>query len=489
MKFRYSFLLLSAVLLASCGGTGSELPAVPADTEQTEAAAAETAEAPRLDSLPQDLDFGGAAVMIYDDKDLPIKDYHAEETGDIVDDALFARNRAVEERLNITLDFFDSEGAYEKREVFAGGIRQSVMANEGAYDIAAGYSLSTASLASGGYLANLVNTEYLDFSMPWWSDSLIDCLCVQNHLYFVSGDISTNTLGGSFCVFFNKSMQQTYDVGDPYALVDAGKWTLDALLSMAKGIYEDVNANGKKDKEDRFGLSANSTSFDNLYFSCGMNMIDHLPDGSAAVSADWNGERAVSLIGILCDAFHNGTDAYFSDESEGSAKENFLNGNSVFMLAGLSLAATTLRDADFDYGIVPAPKWDEEQEQYHTVAAYTNGMYCIPADAKDLSLSSAVMEAMAMESYYTLAPAFFETAMKVKYTSDNDSARMFDIIKGSVMYDFGRMFSQSALDSIPGAFRNAVVSNQSNWTSACEKTLPKFEKLLSELTETLVSFD
>ncbi len=481
-SFKVICLLLAAgTLFSSCGST-------PASTGETEAPESDVStETTRLESIPEGLDFGGAELMIYTDKDLPVGDYFAEQTGDIVDDALYARNTAVEERLNVKLNFFESPGSYDNREIFQSGVRTSVLAGDGAYDIVAGYSLSTAALSVGGFLTNLLDTKYLDFSYPWWSDSLIDCLSIQDRLYFASGDISTNTLGNSFAILFNKKLMADYHLEAPYALVDSGKWTLDAFFDMAKDIYTDLNANDRKDKDDFFGVAACYTSFDNLYYSCGLNIVDRQPDGSLVISDDWGSEKTVELVGKLCDFFHVGNSAY--NDEEAVAKTIFHDGRAVFALANINLACTTLRDVDFDYGILPTPKWDEAQEDYCNVAAFTGAMYCIPTDAKDADLSSAVMEAMAMESYYTLAPAFFETAMKVKYTSDDDTARMFDIIKGTIMYDFGRMFQNSGLEGIPDGFRSAIRGNDRDWMSRYASKIESFRALLAKLTETLVSFD
>ncbi len=116
-------------------------------------------------------------------------------------------------------------------------------------------------------------------------------------------------------------------------------------------------------------------------------------------------------------------------------------------------------------------------------------MYSIPVDVRDPDECSAVMEAMASEGYYTMSPAFFETALKVKYSSDNDSARMYDLIKSTIMFDFGRVFSQAALNSIPGKFRSAIANNNTNWASVYASSIDQYKKLLNDLTTKLASLE
>ena len=61
-------------------------------------------------------------------------------------------------------------------------------------------------------------------------------------------------------------------------------------------------------------------------------------------------------------------------------------------------------------------------------------------------MSSAVLEALASESSKLITPAVFEVALKVKYSSDDKMAQMYDIIRASMTYDFGRVFTDN-LDS------------------------------------------
>ena len=164
---------------------------------------------------------------------------------------------------------------------------------------------------------------------------------------------------------------------------------------------------------------------------------------------------------------------------------NFRNGNSLFLLAGLDAASNSLRDANFNYGVLPTPKWDEAQENYLSTTTYTGALYAIPRVVKDVDMSSAVFEALAIEGYYTVAPAFFETALKIKYSSDDDSARMYDIIRDSRSYDFGRVYSTGGLDTIPGKIRGMVESDNPNWMSLYESNITRFETLLAELVEKL----
>lgn len=257
----------------------------------------------------------------------------------------------------------------------------------------------------------------------------------------------------------------------------------DKLFSMTKEIYSDLDGDGKKSSGDFFGVGMGQTYIDNAYYSCGLRVVEQDKEMGQKLSADFSGEKAVAFIEKFTTALHH-TDSCVQAVAA-DMNTAFKNKQLIFLLNSLTAASTTLRDADFQYGVLPSPKLDEAQENYITTASYTGSMYAIPRDAKDPDISSAVIEALASEGYYRVAPAFFETALKVKYSSDDDSARMYDIIKGSVMYDFGRVYSMAGLDGIPGLMRSMVANDNTNWASEVASKKAVLEEKLAALVEKL----
>lgn len=487
MNFKQTTIpMLAAILVLSTTACGSETGSTDAMTTNSRTAqTTENAVDSRQDSLPPDLDFGGETVNLYIDKMCALPEFNAEESGEIVEDAVYHRNQAVEERLNVTLSFTEMESNWaDNLRGFCDPLRNSIQAGDGAYDLVGGYGVSIGNLASQFLFTNLCDTAYLDFSMPWWPESLMNDLAVDGKLFFASGDISSNMTGTMFCIMFNKQRLYEYGLEEPYKFVDDGTWTLDKLFSQTKDIYRDLNQNNKADIDDFYGLSIMNTSIDNYYYSSGMNIIVQDPDNGMKISDDFGSEKMTALVELLCNACHQNPAVFLADEEGANLSfPIFKNGNAVYQSAGLRFAIQQLRDVDFDYGVVPMPKWDEAQENYYTTIAYTGTLYAIPMDVKQSDVSSAVMEALAMEGYYTLSPAFFETALKVKYTTGNEAARMFDIMKASLSFDFGRVYQTGKFDGIPGLLRQSVVSNQPNWASTYEKNIKKFETALTKFIE------
>ncbi len=135
---------------------------------------------------------------------------------------------------------------------------------------------------------------------------------------------------------------------------------------------------------------------------------------------------------------------------------------------------------------MPYPKYDEEQSQYVTITSFPYTLYGIPIDARDPDMSAAVLEAMASESYRTVSPALFENAFKVKYAQDMQSSLMYDLIRSTVSFDFGRVFNNDLGGLTYSLFRTAVVSQNTNWASTVKSNEKVLTKQIEKLTKALL---
>lgn len=472
--------LLAAVMalpFASCGESGQASPPAVSEDAQISADTAEAVTETELkDNLPDDLDFGGRTVNLVWNPLTAMREINFESlNGEVVDDALYASGLAVSERLNVAFSLIPIESSYGAQGSFVKAVSQSVMAGGGDYDFIYGYSMAFATLAADGMLSDLKETRYIGLDQPWWARRLLDQATINKRLYFATGDISPALLYNMVVTFFNKQMIADFGLESPYELVDGGKWTIDRMAGMCKGVYSDLNGSGTADGEDRYGLNQDSVFIDAYWFSAGLSYTDIDENGVPRLSEDLLGQRASDLVSRLGAMTHDGSNDIVINGP------GFGTGNVLFHSNELLMAPYQYRDVQFDFGVVPVPVYSEGDE-FSTCASFTYQLYGIPIDAKDPDMSSAVMEALAFEGYKTVTPALFETAMKVKYTSDTDSVRMLDIVRDSLNFDLGRLFN-SKLDSMTfSLFRDAVSGNR-EWTSLITKNMSKLEKKFDKLLE------
>ena len=118
---------------------------------------------------------------------------------------------------------------------------------------------------------------------------------------------------------------------------------------------------------------------------------------------------------------------------------SFKNGMLLFNASsprGLISAA----DYSFDVGMLPHPKWDEAQEEYYTMVDGSHQALAVPVTASSLDMIGAVTEVLNAESWKLVTPAYYDVALKVKATRDNESVEMLDLIMDSRIFDFGYVY-------------------------------------------------
>ncbi len=487
-------LLLFSILLAaaSCtqGEDGDETTPVKSDSSQTidTTTGEEAATDPNgyiLDNLPADLDLGGATYNILYWSDSEHTEFYVDGiTGEPVDDAIFNRNITVESRLSCKLNFIGERGDTNNINNFVAKVQNVINSGDKSYQIIGTYSRTAATLAVKGMLQNLLGLEYLDLEAPWWPDSLIDEATINDKLFFVSGDISTNMLHMMYAVFFNKDTIIDRNLESPYDLVLDGKWTLPKMMEMASGLYEDLNGNGVKEDTDKFGFMTSRLHIDPFYFTAGLRTTERDAEGNMIVSDDFFSEIHQDVVKIISDCVHHSNDGFYTTASSGvSAQKAFAEGRVLFICDRARTAFYVEGIERIDFGVIPTPKYNEAQENYITTLGFPFSLYCIPIDNENPEDASIILECLASESYRQVTPALFETTMKVKYASDETTSRMYDIIRSTVSFDLGRIYYDSLSNYTVSVFRDNIANGGENFGSMKKTVIQVLEKLLEKVNE------
>jgi len=477
--------LLSASFLTACGADPAE-----ETTPETTAVAVETADATEdlydengylKDDLPT-LDYDGNTVTVLYWSDVENQEFDAEEmTGEIVNDAIYERNYGVMERLNMVFSWVGTPGNGGNIDKYLATARDSVTAGDGAYDIFASYSRSIAACAVNGLTRSVQDSQYIDYEKPWWPDNLLEESLINDRLYFLSGDISTNVLHMMYCVYYNRDMLTDYNMEIPTEMALNGTWTVDKLIEMTTDVYQDMNGNGKQDIDaDIYGFTTASFHNDGFYTGSALSLVDKDADLILKISDDFYSEKAIDLLAKL--GPWEATDSVYVND--GNYEVPFTEGRSLFIINRAHYASKALRDADINYGIVPVPKFDESQQEYRTVMGNPVTLYAVSRDTRQADAAEAVLECLGSLAYRLTTPAIFENNMKVKYSIDDVNAQMYDIVRESISFELGRFFNKY-LSDITDIYFRAVIGNQQNWAST-SATYQK--KLDSQIADIVASF-
>ena len=161
-----------------------------------------------LDDLDESYDLN-EVITFYIWSDHAMREYFAEDSGDIIDNAIFTRNVRVSERLGITLEFVQEKGGLDFFKDW-NMKAENDWKSDCQYDVYSGYSRAVPNLAIKGMTANLLEYEDFNVEKPWWPEALTTECTVYDKLLFCSGDISTSLLWYMDAIFYNLELYNTY---------------------------------------------------------------------------------------------------------------------------------------------------------------------------------------------------------------------------------------------------------------------------------------
>jgi len=205
MNKKQSFALCLALLMLASVACANETPADTTDAETTTTVAQEETTLP----LPE-VDYGGQEFNLYlwSNGKLPVE----EENGDVVNDAIYRRNRAVEDHCNLKFAYNISPGAVADFATWYNTLSASILAGDSSVDLAGGYAYRLASHSLDGNFTNLLELPQLDFSADWWPGNVQEAGNLGGAMYMTIGNIDIDYYDKIFAILFNKNIMQLVEV-------------------------------------------------------------------------------------------------------------------------------------------------------------------------------------------------------------------------------------------------------------------------------------
>lgn len=486
-----SALLLAALLLSSaaCSNTPENTDKETPDAAPAVEEVVVEEEVDETDFTPNvpDADFGGADFRFVQ-VSTPSYAYKlatdllAEElTGDVINDAIFNRNTFVEDKYKIKVcaQYTDGFGQVQGIAVkaFAAGDDNYEVFNERLYEVP--------NMIGQGVCIDLNKVPYIDFSQPWWDHSCIESTAILHKNYIAASDIYLSDKYATAAVLFSKDMASAYNIENLYDVVKEGRWTIDYIRSVSENVSNDMNGDGKMDAEDFYGILGRRD----------MTMFFFHGTGSRLAELDENGipvdvfytDRNVSAIEKMFTFFYD-QNIFFNVHTRTSLGDSdfytlFRDGHSLFYVGMMLEEVGKLRECEFDFGIIPNPKYDEEQANYYsTVSVHHTGLLSVPAICGRLEMVGTILEAMGAKSKQVLQPAYYETALKGKFARDSESSDMLDIIFANRVFDVGDIMGFGGLSiDFYNITTDDIASFYQKHQKLVSKQIEKYVKTLEEL--------
>ena len=488
--------LLIALLtsMSSCTET-VETAETTADTDADAAVSVEETSPYVEDDLPETMDYNGRTATFYigDYMNAFWNDFYAEASnGERLNDAIFESIQAVNERLNVSLTHIQDTFNWPVTD-HTNRITNLIMAGDNSFDVLFSVNNFVGEQLTSPYFVNLAETPHVDLTKPWYNQSIPEALPNED-VWFIIGDAGLGNVKHTFCVFFNSDLLAANGIDtDLYAMVDDGTWTLDAFSEIIVQGYVDVNGDTVQDPDDIYGLTfGDANKITGFYPALDVKIASRSDSG---YTLEYGNERAVNAVDTLRALVNENTSvapifANNADHPEWQIPTGGGNYGSINFIAGKSMmscslicdAATIMPEIDFGCGIVPYPKYNESQKDYQSFLQ--RSCYSLIPSTADTEFSGALLEAWSSQAYRLIMPEYFETALKTRYSQDNDMGRMFDRIRSSITYDPGEIFA-SFLGTPSGLFRDAIYQNKSDWSSTIKSNETKWQSSLDDLWNTV----
>lgn len=202
-----------------------------------ESATVETEDKNKTLDLP-DIDWEGREfrVLGYENSRTQFSTFEIDsdgENGDIVNDAVFRRNTAIEEKYNVVITEIKDSSNTDYVTATEPLIRKTVLAGEDLYDLVFITAFKSGVMAREQLLYNLLDVDYIDFTKEWWNQDINETLSINDQLYFTTSDFSLRDKNRAYILLYNRTMADELMLGNPIDMVYDGTWTLDVFSQWA----------------------------------------------------------------------------------------------------------------------------------------------------------------------------------------------------------------------------------------------------------------
>ncbi len=354
-----------------------------------------------------------------------------EPSEDAYEIAYYKRNRAVEELLGINISSVESG--------IGSGVHQYLKTDveSGTYTYNAVFNNMTMSCTAtgAGLCYPLDEFEYVDLSKSWWNHDATEQLAIGGLHYMVAGDIAISDKEGLWVIYFTKDFITQFSLENPYTLVANNEWTLDKMHEMASAVAYDTNGDGVMDDQDLWGLCTHGENWAATWQSAGLKLVTMDDNGIPVVS--WGSEE-------FNDVYEKTATVMGDSDAVSAVDIGFISSalkNKQTLFANEIVAfVREYRGIEHEFGILPYPKYSADMPQYYSFIVTNSCAMTVPKSCDDTYTTGIILEALAKYGKDIITPAYYEGQLKSRYSRDEESAAMLDIIFENRSYDLGVFF-------------------------------------------------
>lgn len=404
-------------------------------------------------------------------------EFGVEEMGvSTVNDLIYERDAVVEERFGVKIVSKPVNGGWGVHEDFIDYVRDTVASGTVDYDVVAGYAAIIPTLIAEGVFIDWNEVPYIDLDREWWSQDLVEELTINGKLYLLSGDISLKFWESMQGMFFNKTLAENAGIEDLYQVVRDGDWTFDTMME----VIREANVEDDNPETKIYGYVSGLTTQVDVYQDA-FNIPVTTKDADGKPYFTVNQEKTYNALQKVYDLICGST-YFYKAEDQAKSLEFFGQNRALFMPNQLG-DGSVLNTYECNFGILPMPKYDEEQENYHSTCRDDYSLMAVPiTSSNNLEFIGMITEALCAQSYRAVVPQWYTVILQNRYTKDEESIEMIEIIREGILCNFGYIHSY-ALDWPAHQFNICINNNSTDFASLWESKENTFNDNLDDLLD------
>ena len=434
-KLICALLLLATLLtLAACGGK-EDPPAESTGGQQT--TGGDATDEPRNDvaDLPEDLDFKGKTFTIRSIvQAAAAREFEASLDGSIIDQAVYNRNRALEEKYGCLIMNDEDVGNTNTTQMFD---EVNNMVKGGLYNnqilVTASYRMCA--LAMNGLLTNIRTMNAIDEGKDYYSQGYNEALSIGDAQYLITGKFSMAYYRYIIGMFYNRQLFNDFGVENPQELVLNQEWTMEKAAEIVKDMYVDQGSPADNTYGYVCFVGGDSSVTDGFMSATGMTVLTKDENNYYQVSVDTArfSSAVDKILGLLY-----GESSYAT--TEGDHAKYFTDSHAGMMNYRLYIVESEdmvrLGHTGLGYGLLPIPKMDSSQEDYISYVQDQCFAFGFPISMPEEEKQQVALffEAYASDSYQVVKSTYYERTLTSRYL-DEPSVQIMEIIDTNVYVD------------------------------------------------------
>ncbi len=482
-------ILTIAVLAAACGNSTGSNTSDTTTVPDISGSDITTLDPSKVSKLPETYDWGGeeynilgrdgGAYHMFTNFEI----YAEDAIGDVVSSAVWTRNQTLQDKYNFIVKskLVSSVASYIKTLYDSG---------EDAYDLVIYQACDIQAHAIKGYLNELEDIPNINIDNESWNPNIVEQLRFGGKLYYGTSDFLLQDKNRYYIMVYNRELAKDYEYGYLEEMVDNNTWTLENMEKIIRNYAHEVDGIEGIVGADAYGIGADCyNTFAVLALGAGFRWSTMNEQGYPELLGATD-----KMLSILDRVLSFASDELLVLYPEEFTAKDYNSTTMVFkeerclilacFLSNFNPNGGTLTDTELEYGFLPYPKYDTNQETYLTDPNVQNSsLFAIPITVEDLDAAGFFLQAISEESNRVTMPAYYETRCKLRNAYDQRCSDMLDVIFEHVVYDTVCMSNIGGLrgivnDLIPSlkanVYARAFAQNQSKAQTEIDKIIEAY---------------